>query len=130
MPKVIWLDIFYNNKSSEDIVSEKKDISIAKSNTKCYTDEELYEFEWDDEKNHSNMLKHGINFATAALVFRDEARIEIYDEAHSDEEDRYIVIGKVHKVLFVVYTERNNITRIISARLATPKERRIYYDNI
>ena len=50
-------------------------------------------FEWDDVKEKINIAKHGIDFGTAALVFRDENRIEFYDEAHSTDEDRYITIG-------------------------------------
>ncbi len=73
-----------------------------------------------------NIQKHGISFATAALAFSDEERIEYLDRLHSIEEDRYIVLGKVHKVLFVVYTEREDASRLISVRLATPRERRIY----
>jgi uncharacterized DUF497 family protein len=83
--------------------------------------------EWDDNKNHINIRKHGISFETAALVFADEERIEYYDKLHSQEKDRYIVLGHVNGVLFVVYTMREDATRLISARLATPKERRIYY---
>lgn len=86
-------------------------------------------FEWDDEKERQNILKHGIDFRTASRVFFDEARIENYDEEHSISEDRYIVIGKVHEVLFVVYTERKENIRLISARLATAHERRLYYDS-
>jgi uncharacterized DUF497 family protein len=83
--------------------------------------------EWDDNKNHFNIRKHGISFEAAALVFADEERIEYYDKLHSQEKDRYIVLGYVNGVLFVVYTMREDATRLISARLATPKERRIYY---
>ena len=85
--------------------------------------------EWDDEKNEINVRKHGISFETAAYVFADENRIELYDELHSDEEDRYQVIGRVGKVLFVIYTERGEAVRLISARYATAKERRVYYGN-
>ena len=85
--------------------------------------------EWDDEKNEINVRKHGISFETAAYVFADENRIELYDELHSDEEDRYQVIGRVGKVLFVIYTERGEAVRLISARYATGKERRVYYGN-
>ena len=80
-------------------------------------------FEWDEEKERTNILKHGIDFRTASRVFFDESRIETYDEARSISEDRYIVIGKVHEVLFVVYTERKENIRLISARLATAQER-------
>lgn len=85
-------------------------------------------FEWDEEKNKINMEKHGIDFETAMLVFNDLQRIEIYDVEHSVEEDRYNTIGMVNDVLFVVYTERKNNIRLISARVATKLERSIYYD--
>ena len=88
-------------------------------------------FEWDDEKEKINIVKHGIDFATAARVFRDENRLEIYDEAHSDNEDRYITIGSIDGVTFivmVVYTERGEAIRLISARKATKQEGRMYYD--
>ena len=53
-------------------------------------------FEWDDEKEQKNISKHKIDFSTAALVFNDDYRIEMYDERHSIEEDRYITIGQVN----------------------------------
>ena len=85
-------------------------------------------FEWDDEKNRSNYKKHGIRFESAVLVFEDEQRIDLYDEAHSEYEERFITIGMVEDVLFVVYTERADRIRLISARIATEWERRLYYD--
>ena len=85
-------------------------------------------FEWDEEKNAANVKKHGIDFEDAIRVFEDDDRIEIYDAAHSGEEDRYNTIGMVKDVLFVVYTERREAIRIISARPATRGERSIYYD--
>lgn len=85
--------------------------------------------EWDDRKNKINKRKHGISFETAAHVFEDINRIEYFDEAHSADEDRFIVIGLVRKVLFVVYTDRGDATRIISARKATEAETEVYYDN-
>ncbi len=84
-------------------------------------------FEWDEEKNAANVQKHGIDFEEAIHVFEDDDRIEIYDAAHSGEEDRYNTIGMVKDVLFVVYTERREVIRIISARPATRRERSIYY---
>lgn len=69
-----------------------------------------------------------MSFQTAALVFSDENRIEMYDSEHSLEEDRYNTIGMVEDVLFVVYTERKDRLRIISARLANKKERSMYYE--
>ena len=85
-------------------------------------------FEWDQEKNLINKKKHGISFETAAYVFYDEQYIEMFDFEHSIDEDRYIAIGKVEDVLFVVLTERKENIRLISARLATEAERRLYYD--
>lgn len=90
---------------------------------------ETLDFEWDEEKEKLNIKKHGISFSTAALVFDDEDRIEIYDAVHSLEEDRYITIGSVGKILFVVYTNRDSSIRLISARLANERERRLYYGN-
>lgn len=88
---------------------------------------EKLEFEWDEEKEKINVKKHGISFSTAALVFDDEDRIEIYDTIHSVQEDRFITIGSVGRILFVVYTNRDSSIRLISARLANDKERRLYY---
>ena len=86
------------------------------------------QFEWDEEKNLANIRKHHVDFNDAILVFEDEYRIEIYDEAHSIDEDRYNTIGAVGDILFVVYTERKDAVRMISARLANRRERRQYYD--
>ena len=83
--------------------------------------------EWDDNKNRINIKKHGISFETAALVFADEERIEYYDKLHSQNEDRYVILGCVQGILYVVYTMREDAARLISARMATPTERRIYY---
>ena len=80
------------------------------------------------KKEALNIQKHGLDFDTAVLVFEDENYIEWYDEAHSESESRYNVLGLVHDVLFVVYTERRDNIRIISARLATKQERSLYYD--
>ncbi|MCD7824320.1 MAG: BrnT family toxin [Oscillospiraceae bacterium] len=85
-------------------------------------------FEWDENKNLINKEKHGISFEVASLVFNDPYYIEMYDFEHSVDEDRYMAIGKVDDVLFVVFTERKESIRLISARIATPTERRLYYD--
>lgn len=85
-------------------------------------------FEWDENKNAINKQKHKISFETAAYVFEDPNYIEMYDFEHSIEEDRFIAIGMVGDILFVVFTERKENIRIISARLATDEERRLYYD--
>lgn len=90
----------------------------------------MLEFEWDEEKAANNFKKHGVLFETAAKVFLDENRIEIYDAVHSIDEDRYITIGLAGEVLFVVYTERRPRIRLISARLATARERKLYYGDV
>ena len=89
-------------------------------------------FEWDIAKNRQNIKKHKIDFNTASKVFNDVNRIELYDEKHSEFEDRYIAIGLIEDclmVVFVSYTPKNDAIRIISARKALPEERRNYYDN-
>jgi len=86
-------------------------------------------FEWDSEKTLINKRKHKISFETAANVFFDDNRVELRDEEHSDDEDRWQVIGKVDDILFVIYTDRETKTRIISARKANKAERRMYYGN-
>lgn len=85
-------------------------------------------FEWDENKNSINKEKHKISFETAAHVFDDPYYIEMYDFEHSIEENRYIALGMVGDVLFVVFTEKKDTIRLISARLATSAERGIYYD--
>ena len=72
-------------------------------------------FEWDDEKYKINVKRHGIYFEDAARVFLDENLIDDYDFEHSNDEDRIKVIGKVEKILVVIYTERTEKFRIISA---------------
>ncbi len=88
----------------------------------------MLKFEWDEEKDRINRERHGISFETASYVFCDEHYIEMYDFEHSIDEDRYIAIGMVGDLLFVVFTERGENIRLISARLATKKERGLYYD--
>ena len=91
-------------------------------------------FEWDDEKEQKNIRKHKIDFSTAAHVFSDDYRIEKYDGKHSEDEDRYKVIGAIngHLMIIVVsYTMRNDekVIRMISARKAEKEEREEYYGN-
>jgi uncharacterized DUF497 family protein len=96
-------------------------------------DKEKLVFEWDEEKNHINFIKHGMKFQTASKIFEDENKLIRFDEEHSTRnEDRYNVIGSVGKVFFVVCVFRkNNVIRLISARLAnaTEKERYLYGEN-
>lgn len=85
-------------------------------------------FVWDSEKAKINKKKHGISFETAARVFLDDKSIDEFDELHSDFEDRYKIIGKVREILVVIYTERGEFNRIISARQATKREEADYYE--
>ena len=89
-------------------------------------------FEWDNKKNISNKEKHKIGFEEAVLVFDDPFHIELYDNTHSDKEDRFLAIGTVLNVLIVlvVYTGKNEKVRIISARPATNREKELYYDAV
>lgn len=86
-------------------------------------------FHWDSDKARANRKKHGVSFTEAARIFRaDAARLEIWDEAHSAGEDRFIAIGPVgNRILVVVFTEpREEIVRIVSARRATAREIALY----
>jgi len=87
-------------------------------------------FEWDEDKDKLNQMQHGIAFEDAKFVFRDPFRIILPDLYHSENEERWLAIGMVSRALFVVFTERSdNIIRIISARIATKNERRLYNDH-
>lgn len=85
-------------------------------------------FEWDSNKVKSNFEKHGVAFEEAATVFADTNSLTIDDPAHSVNEKRHITVGKSQskRVLVVVHTERGDKLRIISARLASKKERQQY----
>ena len=80
-------------------------------------------------KERDNVREHGIHFDTAVQAFYDYYRMERYDDDSSVVEDRWQTMGFVDDVLFVVYTERGDAIRIISARIAEPFERRIYHGN-
>jgi uncharacterized DUF497 family protein len=84
------------------------------------------EFEWDPEKEQANIRKHGVNFTEAATVFGDPLELTISDPDHSIGEYRFLSMGHSirNRILVVSYTERENRIRIISARTASPKERR------
>jgi len=88
-------------------------------------------FEWDERKAKQNIRKHGVSFEEAATVFGDQFSITIYDPLHSEDEDRFVILGMSSKnqLLVVVHTERGDKIRIISARKATKKERKQYESN-
>ena len=83
--------------------------------------------QWDEQKNKLNLQKHGLSLKAARLVFADQNRLEWPDTKHSDEEERYKVLGKVGKVILVICTYRGEAVRLISARKATAKEKEVYY---
>jgi len=87
----------------------------------------MLEFEWYSEKERLIAEKHGLDMETIKQIFDDPFRIVQYDITHSGLEDRWQILGKVKEVLLTVYTERSKKIRIITARKATPEERRIYY---
>lgn len=86
-----------------------------------------YKFEWDSEKAEKNFQKHRVSFKTAVRVFLDDNSIDEFDEIHSDFEERFKIVGKVGEILVVIYTERGERNRIISARQATKREENEYY---
>ena len=88
---------------------------------------------WDESKSRTNRKKHGVSFEEASALFsRGDDYLEIFDDAHSDEEDRFIAIGPIKKgLVLVVYTERDEDTfRLISARWATKREAELYLSHI
>lgn len=93
----------------------------------------FFDFDWDANKARTNLTKHGVSFKLATSVFRDSLALTIFDEDHSDDEDRWVTLGRAQngQVLVVVHaSEETSGTemhiRIISARCADPAEVRDY----
>lgn len=88
-------------------------------------------FEWDPKKARSNLAKHGISFDEASTAFGDISSIAIHDPLHSEDEERYVLIGRScrDRLLTVVHTERVDRIRIISARQATKREKLRYEED-
>ena len=90
----------------------------------------MIKFEWDPRKDKANQKKHGVSFEEAQSVFFDDYAIQFYNEDHSANEDRFIMLGMSinSRVLVVCHCEREkgNLIRIISARKATPSEHKYY----
>ncbi len=88
-------------------------------------------FEWDDRKEKTNIKKHGVSFDEARTVFYDENAIQFFDPDHSEDEDRFILLGISFKlsVLVVCHCFRKSeaVVRIISARKADKDEERVYW---
>ncbi len=89
-------------------------------------------FNWDKEKSVSNKKKHGVSFEEAQTVFLDENALMIHDPDHSEDEDRFIILGLSVKFRVLVvchcYRKSNEVIRIISARKATRREQKRYWE--
>jgi hypothetical protein len=85
-------------------------------------------FEWDQNKAFQNLVKHGVTFDEASTAFTDPLSLKSPDPDHSLHEERFILIGHSYqqRLLVVVYVERADVVRIISAREATRSEKRMY----
>jgi len=90
----------------------------------------MLRFEWDTRKASANLRKHGVSFEEAQSTFYDDFALQFFDKDGSDDEDRFILLGLSagSRVLVVVHCERDggDTIRIISARKATPRERKHY----
>ncbi len=89
----------------------------------------MVKFEWDAVKASSNKRKHGVTFEEAQSVFYDDFGIQFFDEENSELEDRFLMLGRSNqsKILLICHCEKEsgNLIRIISARKATAKERKL-----
>ena len=90
----------------------------------------MLKFEWDEAKAKSNFAKHGVDFNEAKSVFFDEFARVIYDEPHSKDEERFVILGMSKKVRILVvahcYRQNDGVIRLISARKATANEQAQY----
>lgn len=88
------------------------------------------DFEWDDTKADANLRKHGVPFSEAMTIFGDPLSVTGYDPRHGDDEHRFLSMGNsvIGRLLIVSHTDRGDVLRIISARIATRRERKDYED--
>ncbi len=88
------------------------------------------QFKWDENKNRRNKREHGVSFEEAQTVFLDENAIRFFDPDHSEEEDRFIMLGISFKLRVLVvchcYRENDEVIRLISARKADKEECKDY----
>ncbi|MBD2620769.1 BrnT family toxin [Microcystis flos-aquae FACHB-1344] len=86
------------------------------------------QFDWDKNKAERNLSKHEVSFEEAKTVFDDPLYVDFYDPEHSEDEDRYLLVGQSNRgrLLIISYTERDNLIRLISAREVTKTERETY----
>ena len=87
-------------------------------------------FEWDEKKNRLNQEKHGVSFEEAKSVFYDDNAVEFYDDSHSEDEERFLLLGRSYKFRILILShcvrEKGLKIRIISARKATKDEQKYY----
>jgi uncharacterized DUF497 family protein len=90
-------------------------------------------FEWDTQKDKTNLKKHGVTFKEAQTAFHDEYAIQFFDPDHSEDEERYILLGTSFKLKTLIvchcYRREETIVRIISARKADKDETEAYWSN-
>lgn len=91
----------------------------------------MISFSWDKRKDEANKKKHGISFDEAKTVFYDENAIRYFDPDHSDDEDRFLMVGLSHKLRILIvchcFRGEDSVIRIISARKATKGEEDVYW---
>jgi len=92
------------------------------------------EFEWDERKARENLKKHGISFEEARSAFYDELALVFFDPDHSDEEDRFLLLGTSYKLNTVVvchcFRADEAKIRLVSARKADSEEQRWYWNQV
>jgi hypothetical protein len=90
-------------------------------------------FEWDTNKEKANIKKHGLSFTDTETAFHDEYAMQFYDPDHSDDEDRFILLGTNHQLKTLVichcFRQTETVIRIISARHADTSEQAAYWSN-
>lgn len=94
----------------------------------------MYLFDWDENKNAINIIRHGIDFEEASTVFFDERAIMFDDPEHSEDEERFLLLGMSEEANLCIvchcYRESDTVIRLISARKATKKEGERYAKGI
>lgn len=87
------------------------------------------EFEWDDAKARINIARHDVSFEMAQKAFGDPFALDWFDDREDYGEARFVTLGLAnHQLLWVAYTMRDHRIRIISARIAEPRERKAYHE--
>jgi len=91
----------------------------------------MLRFEWNLQKAKANLVKHKVSFEEAGTIFKDAFSITIDDPSHSLSEQRYVTTGfsSRNRLIVAVHTDRGNWIRIISARIATKRERKMYEED-